>query len=610
MKTKPPRIDERTFSNLLEELQGMIPHYTPEWKGGDEKDPGVALLKIFAHMTEGVIHRFNQVPHKNFVAFLDMLGIKLIPAQPSRVPLTFTLAKGTEKEILIPAGTQAATDKTDKHEKMPFETEKNLMAVPSQLMKVISVDPLQTSIHEGDAIYLPPPGFLDEKPAGKVPSTYKIVSSPSAGDTDFQMDHAADLEEGDHLKVGDAEKTEFVIISSIKTTIISITDTLMHSFQPGTPVEKVTKFNLFEGKNIQEHSLFIGHKDLFNVKSTAQFNLEVRHREGTETGIDPLKVSWEYWGEMEGEEGESWRKFNAVDATAGLSKSGMIILDKNIKGEIKEKEINNTKSRWIRCILEEPLPVNVVRTLPEIDTITTKLSSSETNLLPDLAFNNDIPLDITKTYHPLGKEPRIFDNFFLASKEAFSKKKGKITLDIEVEPRGVLGAPTAIRYYNKLMVFARGTYGRLIGVEISEYEEPFVRDHGFPLETTIALETAPSAVTNNIGQTPSDNDYISVFANTENGHLVERYFYANQWKWLDHGVPDNIPLRFDPSAIVNRETNLKTISVFVAGSNGSLYEFTRNPENLVGEWIDHGKPDGTDIDSSPYAVEYYVDQEM
>ena len=66
------------------------------------------------------------------------------------------------------------------------------------------------------------------------------------------MDHTADLEEGDHLKIGNSEKTEFVNISGIKTTIISITDTLMHSFQPGTPVEKVTKFNLFEGKNMQE----------------------------------------------------------------------------------------------------------------------------------------------------------------------------------------------------------------------------------------------------------------------------------------------------------------------------------------------------------------------
>jgi hypothetical protein len=100
-KSEPPKIDARTFSDLLKTLKGLAPHYTPEWAASDENDPGRALLNIFCHITENVVNRFNQVPRKNFVAFLDMLGIKLLPAQPSRVPLTFKLAEGTEKEIWI-----------------------------------------------------------------------------------------------------------------------------------------------------------------------------------------------------------------------------------------------------------------------------------------------------------------------------------------------------------------------------------------------------------------------------------------------------------------------------------------------------------------------------
>lgn len=80
MRIEPPKIDEREFSALFKLLKTLIPHYTPEWKGSDENDPGVALLKIFSHMTDSVIHRLNQVPLKNFVAFLDMLGIKRLPA--------------------------------------------------------------------------------------------------------------------------------------------------------------------------------------------------------------------------------------------------------------------------------------------------------------------------------------------------------------------------------------------------------------------------------------------------------------------------------------------------------------------------------------------------
>ena len=35
-------------------------------------------------MTELILYRLNKVPEKNYLTFLDMLGIKLQPAQPAR----------------------------------------------------------------------------------------------------------------------------------------------------------------------------------------------------------------------------------------------------------------------------------------------------------------------------------------------------------------------------------------------------------------------------------------------------------------------------------------------------------------------------------------------
>ncbi len=593
-KGGPPKIDIRKFSDLLKMLKKLVPHYTPEWAASDEKDAGVALLKIFCHVTENVVNRLNQVPHKNFVAFLDMLGINLLPAQPSRVPLTFKLAEGTEKEILIPARTQAATDKTEEHEELPFETEKNLLATPSQLKKVISIDPKK------DAIYLPPPDFLKGESRSKSGVAYTIVSSPSAGGKNFQMDHVTDLEEGDFLKIENGKNTEYAIVSGISGTIVTITDSLLYPHPANTPVEKITRFNLFEAKNMQEHSLYIGHKDLFNVKSTAQFILSVTHYGGT-IGVSPLKVSWEYWGEVKGEEGECWRKLQTIDRTGGLGKSGEIELNKMTEGEIKEKEINGIKSRWIRCKLEEPLNIEVPRKLPVLDNIVFRVKSAGRNLPPDQAFNNDIPLDITKPFAPFGKEPRMFDNFSIANKEVFSKKEAKITLDFDIEPRGILGAPTAIEYDGKTKVFARGTYGSLMEVEIdpTKTDEPEWTDHGFLPNTTIASESTPSAVT----YMPSTGQLanISVFAMAENGNLVERFFNENQWQWIDHGPPkDGISLKFDPAAIYSEEKSV--ISVFVTGSDGNLYEFGRNPNRMTGIWIEHGNPDITTIASSPYAV--------
>lgn len=635
MKTRPPKIDERTFSDLMDTIRGIVPHYTPEWKITNDQDPGVALLKIFTHITENIIHRFNQVPHKNFVAFLDMLGIQLLPAQPSRVPVTFYLAKGTDKEMLIPARTQASSKKTDEHEELIFETEKNLLATPSPLKRVVSTDP------EKDAIYLPPPGFLNG--AQQEERSYTIVSSPSAGSKDFQFDHVTDLEEGDFLKIGNETTIEYGIISSISGTIITIEDTLLYSHPASTLVEKITKFNLFEGKNMQEHSLYLGHKDLFNIKSTAHFILSITHREGTQRGIDPLKVSWEYWGEVKGEEEARWLKFNTIDLTRGFSRDGEIHLNKMQEGEIKEREINGIKdlrqalgtniaegeikegeingikSRWIRCILDEPLPVNESRTLPRLDTITFVVKSSGEKILPELAFNNDTPLDITMPFTPFGKEPRMFDNFSIASKEAFSKKGGKIEIEAEVEQRGILGPPTAISYGQKTKVFARGTYGRLVEVEIDPDGEAEWKDHGFPPDTKIAAESAPSAVhyphysrgtVTSYFIIPEEN--ISVFMRAENGHLVEWFYNGSQGHWIDYGIPeDGINVKFDPAAIYDHTIGpdgYNIISVFVVGSDGCLYELNRRLDEIKGKWIYHEKPVkdniSIDIDSSPYADSY------
>ena len=598
MTTKPPRIDGRTFSNLLEELQGIIPHYTPEWKGSDEKDPGVALLKIFSHMTESVIHRFNQVPHKNFVAFLDMLGIELIPAQPSRVPLTFTLAKGTDDEILIPARTQASC-KTVENEELLFETEKKLLTTPSQLKRVISIDPKK------DAIYLPPPGFLDTDSQKPGQLSYELISTALSGDKDFQLNHAADLKEKDILKINDGKNMEYVIVSSISSeTIVNVKGKLLHSHLAEIPVQKMSKFNLFEGKNMQKHILFLGHSDFFNIKGTVTFTLNITIQKESLIDANPLKMLWEYWGELKGEEGEDWRKFETLDKTRGFSQDGEIELAKTIEGEIKEKEINDIKNRWIRCIVDEPLPPHVSRNLPKLYSINFKIKSSKENLLPDQAFNNDVPLDITKPFFPFGQEPKIFDNFFVASKEGFSKKGGKIILDMDIEPIGMqIGAPTAILFYynyenEKILVFFRGTRGGLVELIINPdgTGEEWEKHGSLNKKTFIASGTTPSTVS---------DSFISVFARTENGHLVERFYDGEQWEWKDQGVPNGITINFDPAAVYGKILGFKTISAFVTGSDGCIYEFNHSPNNLAGKWINHGKPDNNiSIILSPYAQSY------
>ena len=57
----------------------MIPRYAPEWTNHNPSDPGITLLELSAWMTDQLIQRLNQVPDKNYVAFLNLLGITLRP---------------------------------------------------------------------------------------------------------------------------------------------------------------------------------------------------------------------------------------------------------------------------------------------------------------------------------------------------------------------------------------------------------------------------------------------------------------------------------------------------------------------------------------------------
>ena len=72
------QLDDRTFEQLVTELRRRIPAYTPEWTDHNDSDPGITLLQLFAWLSEMIIWRLNQVPQKNYYAFLRLVGIDLI----------------------------------------------------------------------------------------------------------------------------------------------------------------------------------------------------------------------------------------------------------------------------------------------------------------------------------------------------------------------------------------------------------------------------------------------------------------------------------------------------------------------------------------------------
>ncbi|NLX10726.1 MAG: putative baseplate assembly protein, partial [Chloroflexi bacterium] len=137
---KSPVLDERHAAQLVAALLARRPGYTPDWLPPDQ-GPDAALLWIAARYAEHILQRLNQAPEKNKLAFLDLLGIQLTPAQAARAPIVFQMA-GQAADTRAPQGTRlAAPPPPDSPQQIVFETEQAAGLMAAQLVEVVSLWP-------------------------------------------------------------------------------------------------------------------------------------------------------------------------------------------------------------------------------------------------------------------------------------------------------------------------------------------------------------------------------------------------------------------------------------------------------------------------------------
>ncbi|GAX37254.1 baseplate J/gp47 family protein [Nodularia sp. NIES-3585] len=147
MPSKPPKIDQRSYAEIVKQTETLVQEFT-DWKpsSDEKKDVGMALIRIFGRMISLVSDRLNQVPEKNFLAFLDLIGGQLKPPQAAKVPLTFYLAEGSPVDGFIPAYTQVSAPPAEGSDaEIVFETDQDLVVTTTQLQAVFLREPIQDS---------------------------------------------------------------------------------------------------------------------------------------------------------------------------------------------------------------------------------------------------------------------------------------------------------------------------------------------------------------------------------------------------------------------------------------------------------------------------------
>ena len=147
MSLQTPNLDDRKFQDIVSEARSKIPLYCPNWTDYNLSDPGITIIELFAWMVDMLLYRLNRVPEKNYIKFMDMIGIRLEPPKPAKVNVTFRLSAPQPEQVTIPQGTEIATVRTETQDAISFTTDCDFSIVlPSLSYALTAVDDKYTDI--------------------------------------------------------------------------------------------------------------------------------------------------------------------------------------------------------------------------------------------------------------------------------------------------------------------------------------------------------------------------------------------------------------------------------------------------------------------------------
>ncbi|MEV0390289.1 baseplate J/gp47 family protein [Nonomuraea sp. NPDC050643] len=256
-------------------LGDLRPGYVPEWTPG-EHDPGTALLAIAARYLAIIDERLGLAPDKHYAVLLDLLGARPGPARPASATVVITLAEGAP-DARLPAGTRlAAPPPPGGQAQVTFETEQTVGLAGARLAEVVSLWP-------GRDQYI--------------------------------------------------------------------------AHDPAAPLRP------FDGRLLRNtpHLLYLAHDRLLDLGGRAEITVGFAL---TTPSDRPLDLAWEYW------DGSDWSPFlDTGDSCAGLTRDGSYVLRADC-AKTRPVEVDGVRSRWIRARLDETLPADPARVLPEVSAVT------------------------------------------------------------------------------------------------------------------------------------------------------------------------------------------------------------------------------------------------
>ena len=138
-----PNLDNLRFQkDLVDEARRRIIRYCPEWTDYNISDPGITLIELFAFMAESMIYRMNRVPERNYLKFLEMMGLHPLPASSAHAELTFYLSvpfplnPDDELQAIVPQGLEVTTRQMEGEPEIIFSVDKRMVLTAPHLVQL------------------------------------------------------------------------------------------------------------------------------------------------------------------------------------------------------------------------------------------------------------------------------------------------------------------------------------------------------------------------------------------------------------------------------------------------------------------------------------------
>ncbi|MEQ9363923.1 MAG: putative baseplate assembly protein [Leptospirales bacterium] len=173
--TAPP-IDRREQEQLAAKLREFLVQYVDEFEDIDAVRNNLqleTLVQLFGRLHEIINDRLNRAPDRNFLTFLELVGVDISPPRSAAAPLVFVPGDRGTTDINVPAGTPVIVEGSEE-DPITFETREDLTVVRAKLSRIISIDPVADRFTDHASLLDEDSALVETLLAGRTPLTHRI----------------------------------------------------------------------------------------------------------------------------------------------------------------------------------------------------------------------------------------------------------------------------------------------------------------------------------------------------------------------------------------------------------------------------------------------------